>query len=545
LYTPLCTGDFDFVPGTPHQVAAPTPQQDGQGNYWVFNSFGNGLAQNSTYVADNNLTAPDTVFANFDPGVQMSVFSIPSGLPILIDGNALLTPNPVVWAQGTTHQVSAPATLVDAQGHTYTFVRWSNGGSATQSVTAPSSSTLTLLWAVYQAAAQVQVTSNPQGITINVNGNACTTPCIVNQAAGTQVPVVVPSSIAGDPGTRLDFDSWSGGGASTTLQVTITQAFQVLVANYHTSYQLAMGANPAAAATLAVNPLSRDGYYPSGTPITVTATPKSGYKFLQWQGDYTGNTTTAYLSMAAPRAVTAMLTAVNATPTITTMNAAGPTPDGSIAVGSLISIFGESIGDTTAVATTNPLKQSLEGVSVTANNLLFPLLFVSSQQINAQVPWELAPGKYTLTVHWAGHPDVSGPITVAAEAPGMYELQNDQNLPLAVAVHQDWTLITPTSPARRGEYVTIYVNGLGPLDHNSLDGFSASLTTLFAATDKITVNINGTLTLTPYWAGASPGTIGTDVVILQIVDSIPAAATLNLTVTANGKTSTVVQLPVQ
>lgn len=545
-YTPLCTGDFDFTPGSSHQVAAPTPQQDAQGNYWVFSGFSDGLGQNSTYTTDDNTGTPDTVFANFTPGVQAVIFTLPTGLPILVDGNPNAANYTYIWAQGDTHQVTAPATLTDSQGRVFSFVSWSNGGAATQSITMPTNSANFYLWATYQLEGQAQITSNPPGLPFTVNGQPCTTPCSVNQSSGAQVSVTIPASVPGVfPGVRHDFDSWSNGSTSTTLQLTFTQGVQAFTANYHTSYLLKATANPASAATIVANPPSPDGYYRAGTGVAVTATPKSGYNFTRWAGDYTVPANVAYLSMTVPYTIVAMLSPIPTTPTATTINAAGPTPDGSIAPGSLISIFGQNFGTQTQIGPTNPLQQSLAGVAVTADNLIFPLWFVSAGQINAQVPWELPPGQYTLTVHSSGLPDVSGPITVSRNAPGVYYTESPTNQPLAVAVHQDWTLITPASPARRGEYVTIYVNGLGPVNPAGLDGFPTRVTPLTPAVDPVSVNINGSLTLTPYWAGASPGTNGTDVVILQIADPIPTATTLNLSITANGKTSSVVQLPVQ
>jgi uncharacterized protein (TIGR03437 family) len=279
--------------------------------------------------------------------------------------------------------------------------------------------------------------------------------------------------------------------------------------------------------------------------VTVTAVPKSGYKFVQWQGDASGSSSTAYLTMSVPHSVTAFLTSVPYIPPAGIINAAGPTPDGSVAAGSLISIYGENLAGGIVAGPADPLAQTLGNVTVTANGYLFPLWFVSPQQINAQVPWEIVPGTYTLTVHWTGQPDVSGQFTVSRDAPGVYTQPNSQNLPLALAVHQDSTLITAASPARRNEIITIYANGLGPFSVSASDGFPAPLTPLWTMADPVSVVINGSLTLAPYWAGAAPGMIATSLVQLQIVNTIPSATTVNLVITVNGKPSATVQLPVQ
>jgi uncharacterized protein (TIGR03437 family) len=542
--TPLCVGDFDFLVGSVHQIAAPTPQQDASGKYWVFSAFSDGLTQNSNYVTNSVINQPDLVIANFVPGVQTSILTVPGGLSVQIDGRSNWPSTTFVWGQGETHTLSAPLTQVDSQGRTWQFVKWSNGGAASQSVVVPAGVQSFTVTATYAEEGQVQVNSAPPGLSFTVDGSSCTTPCVVSHVSGYQMAIVIPVSIPNTSTSRYDFDSWSGGGSSTVMQVTFTQAVQVFTANYHSSYLLSAVSNPAADATFTMNPASPDGFYASGTAVTVTAVPKAGYRFSQWTGDASGSFSTAYLTMNVPHSVTAMLVSAPYIPPAGIINAAGPTPDGSVAAGSFISIYGENLAGANQTGPANPLAQTLGNVTVTANGYLFPLLFVSSQQINAQVPWELAPGTYTLTVQGPSQP-VTGQFTVSRDAPGVYTQPNAQNLPLALAVHQDYSLITPTSPARRNEYITIYTNGLGPFSKSASDGYPAPLTPLWTMADPVTVVINGSLTLTPYWSGAAPEEVATSLVQLQIVDSIPSATTVNLVITANGKPSATVQLPVQ
>src|SRR5215469_6798333 len=67
-----------------------------------------------------------------------------------------------------------------------------------------------------------------------------------------------------------------------------------------------------------------------------------------------------------------------------------------VAPGSLISIFGTDLATGVAAADSIPLSNSLGGVSVKFVNggtsIAAPLLYVQSNQINAQVPWDLLPG---------------------------------------------------------------------------------------------------------------------------------------------------------
>jgi uncharacterized protein (TIGR03437 family) len=178
------------------------------------------------------------------------------------------------------------------------------------------------------------------------------------------------------------------------------------------------------------------------------------------------------------------------------------------------------------------------------NKILMPLLFVSPGQINAQVPVELGDGTYTLTVQWFGQQPVTGSFTVKRNAPGIYTQSNPQNIPLGAALHQDGTLVTMDSPARRNEIVSLYGTGFGPLKQTVVDGFPAPLTPLLPTTDTVMVNAGG-VTLPAVWAGAAPTLVGTDIVQVKIVDAIPSGTTIDLNITAGGSSSATIQLPVQ
>ena len=45
--------------------------------------------------------------------------------------------------------------------------------------------------------------------------------------------------------------------------------------------------------TVAVTPAPVNGEYAKGTTLTLTATPKEGYKFVRWQGASNATTATA------------------------------------------------------------------------------------------------------------------------------------------------------------------------------------------------------------------------------------------------------------
>src|SRR5258707_8535822 len=103
-----------------------------------------------------------------------------------------------------------------------------------------------------------------------------------------------------------------------------------------------------------------------------------------------------------------------------------------VAPGALISIFGVNLAPQIAVASQIPLPLSLAGVSVRFNNNVFaPLLFVSSTQINAQLPWEVAAnGNVTLVVTNNGVDSAPQTVPVSLFSPAVFSVQG-----YAIAIH--------------------------------------------------------------------------------------------------------------
>jgi hypothetical protein len=70
------------------------------------------------------------------------------------------------------------------------------------------------------------------------------------------------------------------------------------------TYALATAADPPAGGTVTRSPV--DPTYPSGTPVTLTAVPTTGYEFRGWCGDASGPTSPTTVDMTRDKAVTAI-----------------------------------------------------------------------------------------------------------------------------------------------------------------------------------------------------------------------------------------------
>src|SRR5262249_37472537 len=352
----------------------------------------------------------------------------------------------------------------------------------------------------YSVLNQVSVASIPASLNFTVDGSTCVSPCVLNKSAGSQAQVAAPKSVPAGPGTRYDFVSWSDGSTDAARTISFSQDTLALTANYQTSYQFSGIINPSKAGIFKVNPASSDGYYASGTAIAITVAANGGFKFAHWEGDLTGNFAPGSLTMNSPHNVQADFATVPFIPPAGIQSVTGPTPDGAVAPGSIISIYGQNLAPSLQVGPTNPLRQSLADVTVTVDDFLLPLVFVSAYQISAQMPWEIGEGTHALVVHNYGLPDVPGAVTVTRNAPGVFTQANDQQLPLALALHADGTLVSFDKPAAIGEQVTIYGTGFGPYDRPAVDGYPAATVDKFNLLDPIYVNLDST-SFKPDWAG--------------------------------------------
>jgi len=223
------------------------------------------------------------------------------------------------------------------------------------------------------------------------------------------------------------------------------------------------------------------------------------------------------------------------------INAAGTTPLAAVAPGGIFSIFGVNLAAAPLVAPDGMLPQTLGGMTVRVADRILPLFFVSPQQINAQLPDDLAAGNQVLTVSPAGASDVRAGFTVARNAPGLFPVAvNGQAM--AMAIHEDGSTVTPDAPARWGELLTVYGTGFGPTAPARPEGFPVPQSPAYVIVDGTLVQA-GQASITPEQAFAAPGRSGIDAVQFRLDNSVTGTVTLKVTV--NGADSNTLLLPVQ
>jgi len=542
--TTLTPVTMDWGWDTTHTLAPVSPQLAAQGVNWVFSSWSDGSASTHTYTVPESLT-PVQFTATFVQGVSVDVMTSPPGLPVTVDGRSNWSTFDFQWAVGDVHQISAPVQTTDAQGHPWKWVSWSNNAPAAQLYTVPSSAqgVGVVLTATYAPQGELTVNSVPSGLTLQVNGSSCQTPCNILSSVGAQVSVSAPTSVPLSAGSRADFLNWSDG-VSGNHSITLTAQPIVLTANYHTMNQLALASSPAGDVTWQLQPTSPDGYYDSQSAVQVGVTVLPGFKFQQWAGDLSGTTPSGTVSMNVPRSVTAVLTRVPFIAVTGVVNAAATTPQAGVAPGSIVSIYGGSLADTTALGPSSPLAQTLANVTVTSNGQLFPLFFVSPTQINFLLPPAFPVGGATLTVSVPGQADLQSNFTVVRNAPGLFQ-QVVNGQALAIAMHEDGSVVTTSAPAQSGELLTIYGTGFGPTNPPTPEGFALPAQPVFQITDTATITVGTSTVISPDNIVAAPGRVGVDEVQFRLGSDAPSGTNAPLYVTVNGQNSNTVLLPVQ
>ena len=245
--------------------------------------------------------------------------------------------------------------------------------------------------------------------------------------------------------------------------------------------------------------------------------------------------------MTSPRTVLAKLDRVPFIPPAGIRNAAGETPDMTVAPGSIIAILGESLAPSYEAGRTNPLQQTLANVTVRVGDSLLPLLWVSPTEIRAQVLSTLPDGEHELRVRWEGNPEVVGKFTISRNSPGLFNRDNEQ---VALATHEDGSQITPQSPARRGEMVTLYGTGFGPYERTLVDGFLNTLTVGTALLDRLEVYV-GERVIQPEYSGAALSEIGVALTRFRVPADMTGEAPQEFRVVVNGKVSNTVLIPIE
>jgi len=223
---------------------------------------------------------------------------------------------------------------------------------------------------------------------------------------------------------------------------------------------------------------------------------------------------------------------------VTVMNAASFVA-GPVAPGELVAIRGYGFplatGASASPGAAGKLPTNFEGVSVMFDEVAAPLLYVQSQQINVQVPWEIA-GRSSVQMNLYIQPNPLSdvilrlgpyPLAVVASQPGVFYVNNS-----------DGTRNTPSNPAKGGDYIAIYGTGGGTMNPAGITGGAWPLALpLPMLTLPASVTIGGESASVEY-GGASPlSSSGIFQINAVVPANLPASTAESLVVTIGDASS--------
>jgi len=217
--------------------------------------------------------------------------------------------------------------------------------------------------------------------------------------------------------------------------------------------------------------------------------------------------------------------------------------------GALAFMFGDNFAGQAVIGTGSPLPFTLGGVSVSINGRLAPLLYADQHQINFQVPWETTVGTASVMVSVNNVNSNTVAVPMVTAHPGIYFLAGSpwiQDNPAAIQ-NSDYTLNSPSNPARAGTSIIVYLTGGGPVSPRVSSGAPSPASPLAA----LTLTYSATLwpvELTPgptgvAFAGLTPGGVGLVQMNIVVPPSLPTG-TYPFYLTVNGQTSNLAKVSV-
>jgi uncharacterized protein (TIGR03437 family) len=187
-----------------------------------------------------------------------------------------------------------------------------------------------------------------------------------------------------------------------------------------------------------------------------------------------------------------------------------------LAPGTLVQIFGSRLSASESLAGVLPLPTTLRGTFVIIGGREAPLYYVSSQQVNAMAPFELEPGRpYQVIVSSGGA--LTSPETIQIEPvqPGVAAFADGG----VIAQHADGSLVNGGAPAKPGEWLVIYLAGMGRTDVPVSSGAPSPLDPLARPMTEATVTVAGQPAKVAF-AGLTPGLVALYQINFQMPDGL-------------------------
>ncbi|HTX36333.1 MAG TPA: DUF4214 domain-containing protein [Bryobacteraceae bacterium] len=218
--SPAAGGSVTPASGTFYDAGTLVPIGATANGGYTFNNWSGTVANATSASTTVTMSAPETVTANFSSLNGITIQTNPPGLQFSVDGGTPQTAPQTLSLSLGTHTIAVAPTQPGATGTQYVFVAWSDGGTASHSITVTSSA------ATYTASFAVQYLLTS---TVSPSGGGTV---IANPAATGYTPGAIVQLTA-TPNVGYQFSGWSGDlGGSTNPQFITMNAPHSVTANF-------------------------------------------------------------------------------------------------------------------------------------------------------------------------------------------------------------------------------------------------------------------------------------------------------------------------
>jgi uncharacterized protein (TIGR03437 family) len=205
----------------------------------------------------------------------------------------------------------------------------------------------------------------------------------------------------------------------------------------------------------------------------------------------------------------------------------------SLAPGSFISVYGTRLGTGLNVARQLPLPTTLGATTVTINDKPIGLHFAGENQVNAVLPEDIS-GLVKMTVKTAeGSHSIN--ILIEEAVPAIFTVSQTGSGPASALHAAEGGAVSDTSPARIGEYVSVYLTGLGSTEASG--AVQVAKYKPEATVDGIAAKVD--------WAGRAPGYPGLDQVNIIIPAGVRTGTSVPLTIKSGKRVSNMTTLAIK
>lgn len=333
----------------------------------------------------------------------------------------------------------------------------------------------------------------------------------------TTVPVAAATPAAGSTGSTGT--TGSTGGSSAPLGATpgagVIQRLDLSTSDGSVSRATRIAEAPLLGSTgVDSSPFSRTlaALYSRNSIVNLTV---SGFTVLAWDYD---------ASVAAPH-IDKIVNAADLSP--------------AVAPGGLITLFGQQMSPVNLATKELPVPTALGDSCLTVNGLPVPMLFVSANQINAQMPFETV-GNVTLVLRTPGGVSDNYNTVVLPGAPSIFRsgVAGPATDIATVLRNANGQLVTASNPVHRNDVLIIYLTGLGQTTPAVPTGLPGPSTPLANALSAPQVTLGGS-TLPVVFAGLTPGEVGVYQINVRVPPNVPLGMSVPLQISASGNATSV------